>query len=198
MADWQVCPSNYLVYNSVTDCTGIKATCSQWEDKVISAEAANKKGKRKQTTLKQFTKKTQGSDSEEEFKPTKAKAKKLESKAVVKKAPQAGSAGSKVKLDDDDADDVKPPTAPAKTVVKKAVKDESDSDFEVGATKAAPLKKTAARKVTKKEEDDSDFEIVNGPTEKANIDNDSDIEVMLPPSKDKGKGKVSAAPKRKR
>ena len=178
-----------------------QAACGRWEDKVISADSAIKKGKRKQATLKQMTKKARGSDdSEDEFKPTKAKAKKPESKAAVKKALQAGPSGSKAKLDDDEADDVKPPPAPARKATKKAIKDESDSDFEVGQTKAAPLKKTTARKAPKKEEDD-DFEIIGNGAVKADDDNDSDIEVVAPPSKDKGKGKAApskSTAKRKR
>ena len=145
--------------------------------------------------MKQMTKKARGSeDSEDEFKPTKAKAKKPESKPVVKKAPQAGPSGSKVKADDDEADDVKPPPAPARKAVKKTIKDESDSEFENGEHKAAPVKKAAARKTAKKEDDD-DFEIIDSAPVKAADDNDSDIEVIPLPSKDKGKSKAGAASK---
>ncbi|KAH9921344.1 DNA topoisomerase [Fomitopsis serialis] len=182
-----------------------KGSCEDWEAKIISANSANKKGKRKQATLKQLTKKAHAEDdSEDDFKPAKAaaKAKKPESKPpVAKKPPQAGPSGSK--LEDDDLADVKPP--PAKRGAKKAVKDESESDFDVGKSKAAPLKKAAARKAVK-EDDDSDFEMIvdkRGPAAKKaaqqNEDDDSDIEVVPPASKDKGKGKarVASNPKRK-
>ncbi|KZT68795.1 type II DNA topoisomerase [Daedalea quercina L-15889] len=182
-----------------------RATCDRWETKIISADSANKKGKRKQTTLKLLTKKARGTDdSEDEFKPAKAtaKAKKSESKPVAKKPPQAGPSGSKVKTEDDDPDDAKPP--PVRKAAKKAVKDESDSDLEPGESKPAPPKKAAARKA-KKEDDDSDWEVVGkrAPTAKKTAspteDIHSDIEVVPPPSKDKGKGKarVASNPKRK-
>lgn len=191
-------PTGRSVYTAIWLCNcsltfHLQATCAYWEDKVISADSASKKGKRKQATLKQMTKKARGSDdSEDEFKPTKAKAKKPESKSVAKKATQAGPSGSKAKLENDDADDIKPPLAPAKKATKKAIKDESDSDFEIGQTKAAPLKKAAARKAAKKEEDD-DFEIIDSGAVKADDGNDSDVEVIPPPSKDKGKGKAAAS-----
>jgi len=155
--------------------------------------------------LKQLTKKAHASDSEDDFKPAKAaaRAKKPESKPPgAKKPSQAGPSGSKI--EDDDLADVKPP--PVKRGTKKAVKDESESDFDVGKSKAAPLKKAAARKTVKKEDEDSDFEIIvdkRGPAAKKaapqSEDFDSDIEVVPPTTKEKGKGKarVASNPKRK-
>ncbi|TFY62387.1 hypothetical protein EVJ58_g3889 [Rhodofomes roseus] len=178
-----------------------RANCDQWEAKTISADGASKKAKRKQATLKQLTKKAHGSDdSEDEFRPKKAaaKAKKPESKPPV--AKQAGPSGSRLKIEDDDLDDVKPP--PPKKAIKKAVKDESDSDLDVGKGKAAPLKKAAARKAPK-DDDDSDFEMIvdkRGPAAKkaASIEDlDSDVEVVLP-TRDKGKSKARTAPNSKR
>ncbi|OSX67990.1 hypothetical protein POSPLADRAFT_1072653 [Postia placenta MAD-698-R-SB12] len=169
-------------------------TCSLWEDKAISAEASNKKGKRKQATLRAFTKKAGNDDTDDEFKPTKAAARAKKSTAAPAKKPASTVAsGSKIKMDADSGDeDVKPP--PKKKPATKAKKEESESDFETGNTRPA----RASKKKAIKDESDSDFEMVGTkPAVQADKDSDSDIELVAPPSRDSSKGKAKAAPKRK-
>ncbi|CCM06356.1 uncharacterized protein FIBRA_08613 [Fibroporia radiculosa] len=173
-----------------------RATCEQWDAKIISADASgNKKGKRKQPTLKAAMKKAAGDDdSEDDFKPTKAAAKAKKTTepkpAPAKKLPQADPSSSKV-----DEDEQKKPVA--KKPTKKQIKDDPDSDFEVIQQKPAP-KKAAAKKLAKIESE-SELEMIDGRLASANKGKaqDSDIEMISLVLKDSDKGKAPAVPKRK-
>ncbi|KAJ7674423.1 DNA topoisomerase II [Mycena rosella] len=143
-------------------------------------DANGKKVKRKQTVLK--TRKSigrkRGSDSEDDFQPIKATAKR---KAPESKRPKPAAA----KYDDDDDDDEPPPPPKKRAPAKKPAKDTMDVDD------PAPPKKKAPAKT---EDSDSEVEVVKRAPKKPkalSINSDSDDE---PP---KGKGNGKAAPKRK-
>ncbi|KAI0935640.1 hypothetical protein AcV5_004006 [Taiwanofungus camphoratus] len=156
-----------------------RETCSRWENKIIAAEVSGKqKGKRKQATLHQLTKKKGDNDDyDDDFKPSKATAK-------VKKAAEP-----------------KPITAkkPAQAIMSDSKVDFERDDDDV----PQPSKKRATKKIMTKSESESDYEMLDDEpvpaTKKTNAQQDSDSEVdfVLPQSKDKGKAKAVPAVKRK-
>ncbi|KAH7884005.1 DNA topoisomerase [Phlebopus sp. FC_14] len=149
-------------------------SCQDFSNKVM-LDANGNKIKKKQTTLKHRKSLTLGrkglesDDSEDDFKPTKAAAKK---KAEPKQKPKPVVGPSKVESEDE-----KPAQIPKKAPVKKApAKVESESEMEVVEV---PAKKTKAVK----NDTDSDIEMADSPPDKG---------------KGKGKAKAQAdAPKRK-
>ncbi|KAI0041498.1 type II DNA topoisomerase [Auriscalpium vulgare] len=147
--------------------------CKEWDDKGV-VDANGKRVKRKQATLqtrKSLTgpgKRKGDDESDEDFKPVKAAAKKKaadgpaappkpRAKPVAVKA-ESSKAALKVPSDDDD----KPPAAapPKKrAATKKPPKEESDSDIEMvdepsPPPKKVPAKRPAAKKVVKSDDDD--------------------------------------------
>ncbi|KAJ6627017.1 DNA topoisomerase [Mycena sp. CBHHK59/15] len=152
-----------------------EASALQRELEVRKTDTNGKKIKRKQTVLK--TRKSigtkGGSDSEDDFKPIKAAAKR---KAPEPKRPKP--------VDDDDNEPPPPPKrkAPAKSVAK-------DDGMDVGEA-PPPKKRAPAKKVAK--DSDSEVEVVKAPPKKKAVPIDSDDDE--PP---KAKGKAKAAPKRK-
>ncbi|OCH88973.1 type II DNA topoisomerase [Obba rivulosa] len=168
-------------------------TRDRWENKLVTAAAGSKKGKRKQATLQQLVgkKKSNEDDSDFDFKPTKAVAKprKASDSKTTKKPTAAVSSGSNVELKDEDDDDDLPP-APKRKPAKAAAKDEDGSDFEITKAVKKPVKKVV------KSHSDSDVEMLDVKPKKATkVDSDSD---MMVASKDKGKAKANAAPATKR
>ncbi|KAI6022572.1 type II DNA topoisomerase [Pisolithus marmoratus] len=151
-------------------------SCQEYESRSL-LDANGKKIKKKQATLehrKSLTiarprKALHSDDSEDDFKPTKAAAKK---KVESKPKPKPAVAGpSKIESEDD-----KPALAPKKGAVKNVVKKDSDSELEI--TGPPPKKAAKALKLP---------------------DSDSDIEMAPPaPNKGKGKaGPQEDGPKRK-
>ncbi|KAH0838728.1 DNA topoisomerase II [Lanmaoa asiatica] len=150
-------------------------SCQDFNNKTL-LDANGKKIKKKQATLKHRKsltgRKSFGSDdSEDDFKPTKAAAKK---KAEPKPKPTAAGPSKK------ESDDEKPAPAPKKAPVKKLparVKSESESDIS-----DVPVKKKAAVKKPVKVDSDSDIVMIDSPAVQA---------------KGKGKAKAEDVPKRK-
>ena len=182
----------------------LQKSCQEFDNKSM-LDANGKKIKKKQTTLKHRKslpgRKGFGSDdSEDEFKPTKAAAKKVEPK------PKPAVAGPSKK----ESDDEKPAPAPKKAPVKKAPavagpskKEESDEERPAPAPKKAPVKKAPPKVQSETESHVSDVPVKKAAARKAiKVDSDSDI-VMVdsPPVQAKGKGKAKAedgdGPKRK-
>ncbi|KAI0077419.1 type II DNA topoisomerase, partial [Panus rudis PR-1116 ss-1] len=162
-------------------------TYRDWEAKVIAPGQASQKGKKKQTTLAAMMRKNaakKGSDDDEDFKPGASKPKKAAEKPA-KKPPSVIPSGSKVKIDADDdsaAGSSKKTTSATKKSApasKKAVKDESDDDFDM---KSAPAKRPAKRKAAAADSDDDEPEVKKPQPRRAAaakkpIKIDSDIEV---------------------
>ncbi|KIJ60083.1 hypothetical protein HYDPIDRAFT_177534 [Hydnomerulius pinastri MD-312] len=150
-------------------------SCQDFDNKTL-LDANGKKITKKQATLKHrkslVGRKALGSDSEDDFKPTKAAAKK---KAEPKPKPKPAVAGPSKVESEDEKPAVAPKKAPAKKVPKK---EESESEVDISE---APVRKAAKKKPIK-------------------VDSDSDVEMIdSPPAKANGKGKAKAeeAPKRK-
>ncbi|KAJ7197086.1 type II DNA topoisomerase [Mycena rebaudengoi] len=123
-------------------------------------EAYQREMEKKQTVLK--TRKSIGrraaSDSEDEFRPIKAPAKR---KAPEPKRPKP-AAKDDDDDDDDNDDDMPPPPPKRKAPAKTAAKDEDDSDVEM-----PPPKKKAPAKKAAKDDSDSEVEVVKRAPKKA-------------------------------
>ncbi|KAH7926207.1 DNA topoisomerase II [Leucogyrophana mollusca] len=150
-------------------------SCQEFENKTI-LDATGKRVKRKQATLETRKslpgpgrRKNNGSDSEDDFKPTKAAAQKRKPAEPKSRAKAPAAGPSKIESDDE-----KPAAPPKKAAPKKAVKKvESDSEIEMSEA-PPPLKKRQPIK----EASDSDVVMIDAPA--------------------KGKGKAQEeAPKRK-
>lgn len=153
----------------------LQKSCQDFDNKTL-LDANGKKIKKKQATLKHRKsltgRKAFGEDdSEDDFKPAKAAAKK---KAEPKPKPAVAGPSKK------ESGDEKPAPAPKKAPVKKApAKVKSESDNEVSDL---PVKKKAAPKKPVKVDSDSDIQMVDSHPVQA---------------KGKGKAKAEDAPKRK-
>lgn len=159
----------------------LQKSCQDFDNKTL-LDANGKKIKKKQATLK-HRKSLTGSkafgsgDSEDDFKPTKAAAKKK-----VEPKPKPAAAGSSKK---EESEDEKPAPAPKKAPVKKApvkkvpTKVKSESESEVSDV---PVKKKAVAKKPVKVDSDSDIQMIDSPAVQA---------------KGKEKAKAENAPKRK-
>ncbi|KAG6815241.1 hypothetical protein H0H87_003687 [Tephrocybe sp. NHM501043] len=181
--------------------------CKEWVD----ASTAGKKGKKKQAVLK--TRKSIGnrarSDSDDDdFRPTKAPAKR---KPVAESSRSKPVAKKSVKNEDNDVDmeeaPVKKPVAHKRKVAeKKAIKIDSDDDDDEIERVSKPLPKKTAK--TSGVKSDSEDEVTTlplkskGKTKEApkhitSDDDDDDDGYLRPTATAKGKGKAVPVMKRK-